>query len=685
MWQRTAALILLYGLVEYAAVSAARPEFDVGEFAPVGLAAGILLMNRLRTWWLVSLLVWSATTLAHVGAGDAWLLAAVWGVAHGVGAMATAAMLRRTCLDGDAPRLETSANFRQYLSAATAGALVGTIIITIASPATLDSGLALTVVATGLGHFSSYLVLLPFFMRTMSDAGEAKAGERVALWLTLIVLGIGGSFVPWPIRSLASVGWIVTLSWFARRLPLRDTLMALLGTAILSNVMGVRGLGEFGFLVKIDHLAWVLPATAFFVTACAMVSVPFAVAVGWQRQLSRSAVSEANKLQRVVDSASAIAIIGTDAQGRISLFNPGAVSMLGYELHEVLGQPPSMFYTNDEIARIADLLGVRHDYREVARAMAVPEVSGLEIEFVRKDGERRVHLMSLSPLLDDLGVVVGYVSTAEDVSERVRTQLTLEKALARERDAVERLREVDRVKENFVSTVSHELRTPITSIMGYLEVLTDGGFGEVNDRQLDALGRVHSNSQRLLLLIDDLLALSQVQEGGLASAHVELDLREVMLAACEVVTPSAERAGVRCHQVLPHGATPFVGDRDQLERVLVNLMGNAVKFSTAGDRVVARLAVVDGHYLIEISDTGIGIPIEEQGRLFTRFFRSSTALDRAIQGSGLGLSIAKAIVERHGGSIRVESEPDVGTIMSVSLPCPTRVEQAPETAEPRAH
>jgi signal transduction histidine kinase len=216
--------------------------------------------------------------------------------------------------------------------------------------------------------------------------------------------------------------------------------------------------------------------------------------------------------------------------------------------------------------------------------------------------------------------------------------------------------------------VSHELRTPITSIVGYLEMLQDGAYGELNDRQADAVARVDGNSQRLLGLIDELLTLSRVQEQGLGLGDREVDLVRVVATACDVVAPAWATKGLDASVDLPAGPAPFVGDEDMLERVVVNLVGNAVKFTPSGGRIGVRLHLEADGAVVEVTDTGIGIPPEEQELLFTRFFRSSTAQQHAIPGSGLGLSIARHIVEMHGGTVGVESEPGVGTTFRVHLP-----------------
>jgi signal transduction histidine kinase len=276
--------------------------------------------------------------------------------------------------------------------------------------------------------------------------------------------------------------------------------------------------------------------------------------------------------------------------------------------------------------------------------------------------------MTLSRIVDDRGVVTGYVSTSEDVTDRVRVHDALVDALETERRAVERLREVDHVKDTFISTVSHELRTPITSITGYLELLLDGGFGELDGDQADALRRVDGNSRRLLSLIDDLLTLSRVHEDGLGLIRGEVDLATVVRTAYDVVAPAWAQRDLAVALEVPADPVLITGDEDMLERVVVNLLSNAVKFTPDGGHATVRLRTADDEALLEVEDTGIGIPADEQDRLFTRFFRASTAQDRAIPGSGLGLSIAGAIVESHGGRMEVESADGDGTTFRAHLP-----------------
>ena len=234
---------------------------------------------------------------------------------------------------------------------------------------------------------------------------------------------------------------------------------------------------------------------------------------------------------------------------------------------------------------------------------------------------------------------------------------------------MERLRELERVKGDFVSTVSHELRTPITSIIGYTELLGDGCVGELTLSQQEIIDRVDRNGRRLLLLVEDLLTLSQIEASALKIEPVITDVRTVVTNAHEAIDadPGRPRRST-CSVLVPTQPVVHHGDPVQLERMLVNLLTNAVKFTPDGGRVELQLRALSENTEIVISDTGMGIPEDEQAKLFTRFFRSSTATERAIQGTGLGLTIVQAIVALHGGRIDVESAPQRGTTVTVSLP-----------------
>ena len=245
---------------------------------------------------------------------------------------------------------------------------------------------------------------------------------------------------------------------------------------------------------------------------------------------------------------------------------------------------------------------------------------------------------------------------------------TVFEALQAERHALEEMREVDKVKDALVSTVSHELRTPITNIIGYAEMLDDGDYGSLSGEQSGALGRIADNGRRLLALIDDLLTLSRMRAAQLEITRATIDLVQVIRVAEQAILPRLRGAGVSLEIDLPDTPLIIQGEAEKLERVMVNLMSSAVKFTPRMGQVTVRLLAEGSWAIIEVRDTGYGIPREELDRLFSQFFRSSVAQQKHIQGTGLGLSIVRSIVEGHGGQIEVNSEVDVGTVFWVYLP-----------------
>jgi len=228
----------------------------------------------------------------------------------------------------------------------------------------------------------------------------------------------------------------------------------------------------------------------------------------------------------------------------------------------------------------------------------------------------------------------------------------------------EQLLELDTLKDEFVSSVSHELRTPLTSISGYVELMLED---EQDEQKRNYLGIVDRNAGRLLGLVSDLLFSARLQGGRLELERSEVDLHRLVLQAVESARPRAEAAGVEL-TLAADSVPPVSGEAVRLAQLFDNLVSNAIKFTPGGGRVAVQLSARDGLVRFEISDTGIGISEGEREQLFERFFRSQSALERQIQGTGLGLYISKAIVEAHGGRIGVHSEAGEGTTFVVEVP-----------------
>jgi signal transduction histidine kinase len=307
-------------------------------------------------------------------------------------------------------------------------------------------------------------------------------------------------------------------------------------------------------------------------------------------------------------------------------------------------------------------------------------------------------LLALFALCVALVPILRRVTTAvEERNRRLTAQAeTLEQSLSVAQDAKaqaeaarrtlaqqnKRLRELDRLKDEFLSLVSHELRTPLTSIRGYLELVLDEEAGEVNAEQRRFLLAVERNSRRLLRLVGDLLFVAQADAGRLTLERARVDVAALAADCVEAARPVADQRSIDL--VLATAPVPtLVGDRGRLAQVLDNLVSNALKFTPEGGRVEVRTGSVDEHVVLEVVDSGIGIPAAEQPRLFERFFRTATATERAIPGTGLGLAIVKAIVEAHGGRISFASTPNEGTTFTIELPLRAEAESA-EPAEAAA-
>jgi signal transduction histidine kinase len=234
-------------------------------------------------------------------------------------------------------------------------------------------------------------------------------------------------------------------------------------------------------------------------------------------------------------------------------------------------------------------------------------------------------------------------------------------------DQNERLLELDRLKDEFVATASHELRTPLTSISGYLEMSLDPAEGKLSPATESHLRIVQRNADRLSVLVEQLLFLARADSHALEIDRGRVDLAELLTEAAETARPAASAKDIAL-DLVTDSVQPVLADRLQLVRIVENLVTNAVKFTPVGGRVRLAARREGDTAVLEITDTGVGIPAAEQPELFNRFFRGTDAIEKAIPGSGLGLAISQVIADAHGSAIEVESIPGTGSTFRLALP-----------------
>jgi signal transduction histidine kinase len=271
----------------------------------------------------------------------------------------------------------------------------------------------------------------------------------------------------------------------------------------------------------------------------------------------------------------------------------------------------------------------------------------------------------------------------------------LEDKTARLQEAFDRLKELDRLKSNFLATVSHELRTPLTSIIGYSEMLAEGLAGPLSTEQAEFVKTIHDKGEQLLSLIMGLLDLSKLESGTMRMSARGIRIEPVLQEVVSTLTPTARKKNVQLALDVATDLHELRGDPERLRQVFLNLTENAIKFTPSGGVVTLRarmsdesgesddddgltlLAPTRSRLEVRVSDTGIGIPDREKPKVFDAFYQVDSSSTREYGGTGLGLSIVRRLVEAHSGTIAIEDNTPRGTVFVVSLP-----QAAPADAQP---
>ncbi len=357
------------------------------------------------------------------------------------------------------------------------------------------------------------------------------------------------------------------------------------------------------------------------------------------RRLRETTVSRDHMDQILHSLAESLVVL--EPEGTIRDVNPATCQLLGYREENLRGEPFAALLANEDhpAERTAGIL---------ASALEPGDAHDIALAYRTRAGGAVPMILSVSAMTGDGGRLLGYVCVAWDIRERQR---------------------VEQVKQEFVSTVSHELRTPITSIRGALELLADGPLAvEVPEPARRLLDIAYRNSERLSRLIDDILDIEHLESGRMSFDMRPVDVAGVVEQSIESMRAYAAGFAVTFEPRLGAPGARVYADPDRLGQVLVNLLSNAAKYSPQGATVQVSVANRDDHVRVEVRDQGPGVPPAARAHIFDRFVRLHHAPDPRMSGTGLGLSIAKALIERMGGTIGVDSEPGAGSTFFFELP-----------------
>ena len=335
----------------------------------------------------------------------------------------------------------------------------------------------------------------------------------------------------------------------------------------------------------------------------------------------------------------------TDRERRIVFWNPACERITGYPAGDVLGKKCS-----DNILSHVDMNGnslcdsrLCPLYQSMEKG--VPGESPVLVRARRSDGTRVSAEVSVAPLFGDDGVVIGGVEVFRDVTEKQK---------------------LAEIKSRFLSGVTHELKNPLTIMQGFIELVLSGDTGEINQLQREFLDSAREEGDRFKRILDDLLDFARSETTEYSFNLRDIDLSSMLLQVAGSCSAEASRKRIAVNTSIPVGIFIF-GDGDRLHQAFANLMGNALKYTEKGT-VEISAGTSDSHAVVVVRDTGIGIPVEEQERIFDQFYRVDNPLTHKVGGAGIGLSIVKKIIERHGGEICVRSQPGVGSQFTVTLP-----------------
>jgi PAS domain S-box-containing protein len=384
-----------------------------------------------------------------------------------------------------------------------------------------------------------------------------------------------------------------------------------------------------------------------------------------RRRRAEESLQEKINFQGAMLASAPYAIIAIDSEGLIKMFNPAAERMLGYSAAELIDRhTPEIYHKKEETQARAEELTLKFDRRILPDFHAyIAEAEEHDLEerewtYVRKNGEEFPIKLSVQAMKNTDGTITGYLGIAQDITER---------------------KQIDRMKNEFISIVSHELRTPLTSIRGSLGLIISDVIGPVSEKARELITIAHNNSERLVRLINDILNIEKIESGDTRVETKPLELPPILKQAIAENGGYAQKYNVNLILDVPDMHFQVLANTDQLLQVITNLLSNAMKFSFAGGDVILSATQNEGETMIMVTDQGSGIPEEFKAKIFQKFAQADSSSTRQKGGTGLGLNISKALIEKMGGSISFSSRPG-HTVFTVTLNNQPEISQIAVTA-----
>lgn len=365
------------------------------------------------------------------------------------------------------------------------------------------------------------------------------------------------------------------------------------------------------------------------------------------------AEAELRKLSRALEqSASAVVITGPDST--IEYVNSAFCQMTGYSALEILGRKPSI---------LRSPLRSDDDYKDLWHT--ITKGGKWQGEFLNraKDGSTYWVSATISPIRQSDGIITNYVAVEEDITKLKNIETNL-------RDAIRDAETANRTKSEFLANMSHELRTPLNAVIGFAEVIADERFGPVGNEKYKEYGHdIHQSGRHLLDLINDILDVSRVEAGKLSLREEWIDVSSMIRSTVRIVADRISNAALTLSVICDDDTPDVFGDERRLKQVLLNLLGNAIKFTPEGGTITLSAWVgEDGCYRFQVRDTGIGIDTKNAADIFVPFGQVDSSLSRNHDGAGLGLPLSLSLIEMHQGTLDFESVPGEGSVFRAILP-----------------